>query len=174
MIGDVLKISLRFVFLVLLQVIVMNNINLGSGLVVAFIYPLFILMLPLRMQGWSVLLLSLLLGLSIDMFDNTMGLHASACVALAYARSVVLKLASPREGYDSTQKPTIQSMGTNWFMSYVIPLVLIHHAWIFNLENFQFDFFFRTQVRVILSSALSIALVYLSQYMLYQVRERRR
>ncbi len=174
MIGDVIRISLRFVFLILLQVIVMNNIPLGSGLIVPMIYPLFILMLPLRTPAWLVLVLSLILGMSIDAFDNTMGLNASACVALGYFRSIVLKIISPREGYDFTQKPTIQSMGSNWFMSYSLPLILIHHTWIFNLENFQFDFFFRTQVRVLLSSALTLGLVYLSQYMLYQVRERRR
>ncbi|MES2628410.1 MAG: rod shape-determining protein MreD [Bacteroidota bacterium] len=174
MIGDVIRIVLRFVFLVLLQVVVMNNINLASGLLVPFIYPLFILMLPLRTPGWLVLVLSLVLGLSIDSFDNTMGLHASACVAMGYFRGVILKMISPREGYDFTQKPTIQSMGTNWFMSYAVTLVLIHHVWIFNLENFQFDFFFRTQIRVLLSAAMTLGLVYLSQYMLYQVRERRR
>lgn len=174
MIGDVIRIILRFLFLVLLQVVVMNNISLGSGLIVPFIYPLFILMLPLRTPGWLVLILSLILGLSIDSFDNTMGLHASACVALGYFRGIILKFISPREGYDFTQKPTIQSMGSNWFMSYALPLVLIHNFWIFNLENFQFDFFFRTQVRVLLSASLTLGLVYLSQYLLYQVRERRR
>lgn len=174
MIADVIKITLRFVLLVLLQVVVINNINLANGLIVPFLYPLFILMLPLRTPGWLVLVLSTILGFCIDSFDNTMGLHASACVALAYFRGVVLKVISPREGYDFTQKATIQSMGSNWFMSYSVTLVLIHHVWIFNLENFQFDFFFRTQVRVLLSSAFTLGLVYLSQYMLYQVRERRR
>ncbi|HEX4886838.1 MAG TPA: hypothetical protein VFV37_02230 [Luteibaculaceae bacterium] len=174
MIFDALRHISRFVFLVLLQVVVMNNISLGSGLIVCFIYPLFIIMLPLRTQGWVALVIAALLGLIIDTFDNTLGMHASAAVAMAYFRMVILKWISPREGYDPTQKPTIQSMGSNWFMSYAIPLVVIHHIWVFNLENFQFDFFFRTQVRVILSSIVTLGMVYLSQYLLYQVRERRR
>jgi xanthosine utilization system XapX-like protein len=174
MIGDILKIAARFVLLVFLQCIVLNNLGLGKGLIVPFIYPLFILMLPFNTAGWLVMILGLFLGLSIDAFGNTLGLHASATLALAYFRTVILKVISPREGYDFTQRPNLQSMGSNWFMSYAVPLVFIHHFWIFNLENFQFDFFFRTQLRVIISSTLSLGLIFLSQYLLYQVRERRR
>lgn len=174
--GDVFRIFFRFFFLILLQAIVVNNLDLGitSGLIVPLVYPLFILMLPLLTPGWVVLILSCILGLCIDAFSNTLGLHASACVIMAYFRGVILKGISPREGYDITQKPTIQSMGSNWFMTYAVSLILIHNVWIFNLENFQFDFLFRTQFRVILSSLFTIGLVYLSQYLLYQVRERRR
>ena len=172
--GDVFKILFRFFFLILLQAIVMNNLGIASGLIVPLVYPLFILMLPLLTPGWIVLILSCVLGLSIDAFSNTLGLHASACVVMAYFRGVILKGISPREGYDITQKPTLQSMGSNWFMTYSVSLVFIHHVWIFNLENFQFDFLFRTQFRVILSSMFTLGMVYLSQYLLYQVRERRR
>ncbi len=172
--GDVLKIIFRFFFLLLLQSLVMNNLGLARGLIVPMVYPMFILMLPLLTPGWVVLILACILGISVDAFSNTLGLHASASVALAYFRSIILKSISPREGYDIIQKPTIQSMGSNWFMTYAVSLVLVHHLWVFNLENFQFDFFFRTQVRVILTSLFSLGLIYLSQYLLYQVRERRR
>jgi len=172
--GDIVRIFFRFFFLILLQTVVMNNLGIASGLIVPLVYPLFILMLPLLTPGWVVLLLSCVLGLCIDAFSNTLGLHASACVVMAYFRGVILKGISPREGYDITQKPTLQSMGSNWFMTYSVSLVLIHHVWIFNLENFQFDFLFRTQFRVILSSMFTLGMVYLSQYLLYQVSERRR
>lgn len=174
MIGEIIKIVARFIFLVFLQTIVLNNLGLGQGLIVPFIYPLFVLMLPFNTAGWLVMVLGLLIGLCIDAFGNTPGMHASATLALAYFRIVILKIISPREGYDFTQHPNLQSMGSNWFLSYAVPLIFIHHFWIFNLENFQFDFFFRTQLRVLISSILSLGLIFLSQYLLFQVRERRR
>ena len=89
----------RFIFLVLFQVLVLDNIQLG-GYLNPFMYVLFILLMPFETPGWVLLFSAFLLGGSIDLFEHTPGMHASAAVFMAFLRPAVLKLIAPREGYE--------------------------------------------------------------------------
>ena len=82
---------LRFVLLVLVQVLVLNNIQF-LGYLNPYLYILFILALPVRLRQWIVLLLAFVLGLTIDAFSNTMGLHAFATVFMAFFRLPIIKM----------------------------------------------------------------------------------
>src|ERR1051326_8640254 len=141
MINDLARNILRFLFLVLFQVLILNHIQL-SGYLNPFLYVLFILMLPFQTPDWLVLILAFALGLGIDMFSDTGGMHASASVFMAFCRKPVLKIISPREGYDINQQPTVQQFGFGWFFSYSGILVLIHHLFFFYTEAFHFSGFF--------------------------------
>ena len=163
MINEVIKNGLRFIFLVLFQVLILNNIQL-SGYLNPFLYVLFILMLPFQSPDWLVLILSFVLGISIDMFADTGGLHAVACVLMAFIRRPVLKLVSPRDGYDTGQKPTMQQFGFGWFFSYAGILIFVHHLTLFFMETFSFSEFFSTLFRVILSSLFTLMLIFISQF----------
>jgi len=170
MINEIIKVIGRFFILILIQVLLMNNIQLG-GFINPYLYVFFILMLPLNTPKWLLLILAFLLGLSIDMFSNTAGMHAAASVFMAYLRPYILELLSPREGYEMNHKPTIQHMGTNWFLSYAGILVFFHHLLLFYLEVFRFSEFFSTFFRVILSSAFTLLLVVLSQFLFTRTKE---
>jgi len=163
MISEVIKNSIRFLFLVFFQVLILNNIQL-SGYLNPFLYVLFILMLPFETPNWLVLILAFLLGISIDMFSNTGGLHAASSVLMAFLRQPILKLIAPRDGYDVVQRPTIQQFGFGWFFSYTGILVLLHHCFLFYMEAFHFTEFFSTFFRVILSSLFTLSLVFISQF----------
>lgn len=166
MINETVKNILRFIFLVLFQVLILNNIQL-SGYLNPFLYVLFILMLPFQTADWLVLVLAFVLGISIDMFADTGGLHAASCVLMAFFRKPILKLISPRDGYEVVQKPTIQQFGFRWFFSYAGILVLAHHFLLFYMENFSFSEFFFTLFRVILSSIFTLTLVFISQFFFF-------
>jgi len=163
MINDVVKNILRFLFLLLFQVLILNNIQL-SGYLNPFLYVLFILMLPFQTPNWLVLLLSFFLGLSVDMFADTGGLHAAASVLMAFLRQPILKLIAPREGYDINQQPTIQQFGFGWFFTYAGILVFVHHIFLFYVEAFHFSEFFSTLFRIILSSFFTLTLIFISQF----------
>ena len=163
MINELIGNIFRFLFLVLFQVLILNHIQL-SGYLNPFLYVLFILMLPFETPNWLVLLLAFMLGISIDMFSDTGGLHAAASVLMAFLRQPVLKLISPRDGYDTVQKPTIQQFGFGWFFSYAGVLVFIHHAFLFYMETFHFTEFFHTLFRVILSTFFTLTLIFISQF----------
>jgi len=163
MINDVVKNILRFLFLLLFQVLILNNIQM-SGYLNPFLYVLFILMLPFQTPNWLVLLLSFFLGLSVDMFADTGGLHAAASVFMAFLRQPVLRLVAPREGYDVNHQPTIRQFGFGWFLTYAGILVLVHHLFLFYMEAFQFSEFFSIFFRVILSSLFTLTLIFISQF----------
>ena len=163
MINDVIKNWLRFIFLVLFQVLILNNVEL-SGYLNPFLYVLFILMLPFQTPNWLVLILAFAMGISVDMFSNTGGLHAAASVLMGFLRQPILKLISPREGFDVVQRPTIQQFGLGWFFSYAGILVLIHHLFLFYMETFNFSEFGTTFIRVILSSVFTLSLIFISQF----------
>ncbi len=161
MIGNVLVIIFRIIIFILLQVTIIKQLDLGAYLN-PFLYVICILILPIEMnKGW-VMLIAFAVGLVIDMFYNTMGMNASACVFMAYCRPRVLQLYSPKGEYEPTASATIQSLGLNWVISYYGTLVLLHHLMLFFLEALTFSYFFQTLAKAIVSSAATLLLIILA------------
>ncbi len=158
---------LRIIVLVFFQVFMLNNIQL-SGFINPYFYVLFILLLPFETPGWLLLTLGFLLGLIIDLFSNTPGLHASATVFMAFLRPLVLDYFAPRDGYVPGTFPRIFHYGFGWFFQYSAILILAHHFFLFYIEVFRISDFFLTLSRVILSSIFTIFLVTISQYFIYR------
>lgn len=152
--------------MILMQVLIIQNINLSSY-VILLPYVLVILMLPFETSKLLVLFSSFLLGVCIDYFYDSSGLHAFACTLMGFSRHYILRYVSPREGYDAGVKPTVEDMGIAWFLSYAGTLVLIHHLFLFYLEVFRFSEFFSTLLRVILSSIGTFGLIYLIQFLFF-------
>lgn len=157
----------RFVFLILLQVWVLNNIQF-SGFINPYLYVLFILLLPFETPGWLVILLSFFLGLSVDMFTDTIGMHASASVFMGFARSYVLQSISPRDGYETGTYPRVYYYGILWFIKYALLLVFLHHLFLFTIEVFNFNTFHLVLLRTMLSTIFTTILVLLSQFIIFR------
>ena len=163
MIVKIVKNIFRFIFLVLLQVLVLNHIQ-WSGYINPYVYVLFILLLPSETPKWLLLLSALVLGLTIDMFGNTSGMHAAATVMMAFARPRILQLIAPRDGYEAETKLTPFVMGFKWFITYVSMSVLLHHLTYFYIEAFRFNEFFFTFLKAIFNSVITIFLIIIGQY----------
>ncbi|MFH1320402.1 MAG: rod shape-determining protein MreD [Bacteroidota bacterium] len=166
MVNYISRNTLRFIFLVLFQVLILNNIQF-IGYINPYFYVLFILLLPFETPKWLLLVLAFVLGLSIDMFSNTMGMHAAASVFMAFCRPYLLHYIAPRGGYEFESKPTIPHLGLNWYLSYSGILVLLHHLVLFYIEVFHLSEFFSTFYRVVISFCLTMILIIISQYLLY-------
>lgn len=163
MINSIIKYSLIFILLAFLQVIVFNNIQF-SGYINPYVYILFILLLPAEIPAWILLLLAFLGGSLIDVFSGSPGMHSFATVLVAFIRPVVLRGISVREGYEAGQSPAMATYGFRWFLVYTSVMVLIHHTALFYLEVFRLADFFRTMLRVLLSSFFSIIFILLIEY----------
>ena len=157
----------RFFVLILVQVLILNNIELG-GYVNPYIYILFIILLPVEIPAWLLIVTSFLIGLSVDMFSNSMGLHAAASVFIAFCRPFLLKRMAPREGYEPEVNLGVKKMGFQWFITFVTIMVLMHHFVLFYLEVFRFEEFFATLLRMTFSSLITIILIMLSQFVFYR------
>ena len=165
MIATVLANFLRFIFLILLQVLVLDHLDVANGYVVPYLYVLFLLMLPIELPAWAQLIIGALTGLVMDLFSNTPGMHMSACVVMMYARLNLLRLLAPREGYEFGMRPTVPRMGLAWFLTYASLLILAHHLWLFFIELHRFDHFFGTFFRALFSAAFTLALCLLAQFL---------
>ena len=114
---EIVKNIFRFILLILVQVLIIQNINLSSYIIL-LPYVLVIILLPFELSRLAVLFISFFLGVCIDYFFDSSGLHASACTLMGFSRYYVLKFISPRDGYDAGVQPTVTDMGLAWFLSY--------------------------------------------------------
>ncbi|MGB0887590.1 MAG: rod shape-determining protein MreD [Vicingaceae bacterium] len=167
MIFSVLKYAGLFVVLVLFQGLILNNIEFG-GYVVPFLYVIFILALPFETPNWAVLILGFILGIFIDAFTSTLGMHTIATLVMAFARTYLLKLVAPRGGYEFNSKPKIQDMGIAWYLLYALILISIHHLFLFYIESFKLSQFFYTLGRSIASIVFTLVLVLIVQLFNYK------
>lgn len=164
MITELLVFLFRFLILILVQVVVLNNVQF-SGFINPFVYIMFIMMLPVRMPKTFLLLAAFLTGLVVDVFSDTMGMHAAACVFMAYVRPTVLRIMAPRDGYETESSPSVKELGFTWFLIYASTLTFIHHFILFYIEVFRFSEFFTTFLRVLLSSIATLLTIMISQYL---------
>lgn len=162
MINSLIRYSVLFIVLMLFQVLIFNNIQL-TGYINPYVYILFIMLLPVEIPHWLLLVISFATGMLIDFFSGSPGMHASATVLVGFVRPTILRIISTKEEHE-TGGPSMYTYGFRWFLIYSIIVVLIHHTALFYLEVFRFTDFFRTLLRVILSSFFSVLFILLLEY----------
>ncbi len=162
----------RFILLVFIQVFLLKNITLYN-LSSPYLYILFILLLPFETPNLVLFALSFLMGLTIDAFYDTPGLHATACVLLAFVRILFISITVQKEGFDNEPEPTLSIMGFRWFFTYALILTLFHHFFLFNLEVFRFSEIRYTLVRVVLSTIFTVFLMLISGLLFFRSKERK-
>ncbi|RYU80773.1 hypothetical protein [Hymenobacter persicinus] len=117
-----------------------------------FFYLGFLLFLPIGTPIVVQLGLGFVVGFTMDLFYDTGGLHAAAAVLLAFLRPWVLRLLTPRDGYDAADSVNVHQMGGQWFVVYLALLVGIHHAAFFLLELGSFRTFGLTLAKIVVST----------------------
>ena len=153
----------RFVFLLALQVVVFNNINF-LGFVNPFPYILFILLYPVNGNRAGLLTASFLLGLTMDMFCNSGGVHATACLVLAYFRPYIFKFAFGIS-YEYQTVKIADKLSPERF-SFILIAVLLHHLVLYLLEIFRFNFFWEILLRTLLSTIFTLLLCIIIIYLI--------
>ena len=162
--NTLLKNIIRFAFFILVQVYVLDKIYLHR-MVTPYIYFLFILWLPFRMGRTMVMFIAFFLGITMDSFRHHPGFHTAACVLIAYLRPFLINLLIPQEGADTNyEEPSFKSMGGMLpYLIYTGVLTLFHHAWLFLLEAWQFGNIWYFLVKTLLSTAISLLLIVITE-----------
>ncbi|MGV6830711.1 MAG: rod shape-determining protein MreD [bacterium] len=124
----------RFIVLVLLQVLILNNINF-LGDINPYVYVLFIALFPVINNRMTFIFLSFLIGLCIDIFSDTGGVHAAASVFVGYARPLFLKFAFGMTYEHQTIRISQSDVGQR--LIYFTLIILVHHVILFSLEIFN-------------------------------------
>ena len=152
------RVVIYFLVFVLLQVLVMNNIHLFR-LVTPFVYIYVILKLPVDMTRSATILISFLLGLVVDIFSNTFGMHAAACSFIGFVRMPLLDRFVDVKDLPEQSIPSYSLFGYAKFIRYALVLVVLHHVTLFVIEAFTFFQPLFMVMRMMLSILLSFLLI---------------
>lgn len=167
MILELLSYLLRFVAIMIVQLLVVNNIELSSY-INPYIYISFILLLPVTLKPWQSLGLAFLCGAVMDSFSSTPGLHIAATVFMAYMRVHYLRFATTKEDQEGRIVPSMAKKGIVWFTFYTFVMTLMHHTLLFFLEIYGLQEFFSTLFRIVLSSFVTVLMIVAGQLLFYK------
>lgn len=143
-----------------LQVFIVRNLVFFE-VAFCFVYVSIILFLPSNTPVSVVLLIAFLAGLSVDLFYNTAGLHASASLLLAFLRNYIIKVLFPTKGLDNELLISLEGMGMERFIRYIIILTFIHHFYLFFLEAGSPKYFLNTSLKVVASVMFTSVVTFL-------------
>ena len=159
-----LYITFLFLFLLFLQVFLLNNI-LFLGYINPYLYVAFVFFYPLKKERYLFLFLSFLLGLSIDFFSDSLGINAFSLLFIAYLRLFLIRIIFKKTEQDYLLFNLDQEPFGKVF-NYVISLVVIHHFILFSLANFSTQNFSSVIVNTLHSSIFTSVLFFLGTYII--------
>jgi rod shape-determining protein MreD len=152
----------RFFLLLTAQIVIFNNIDL-FGYINPFPYILFIILYPVNGNKPMLIISSFLLGITMDLFSNSGGVHAASCLILAYSRPYLFKFAFGLSYEYQTVR--INDVLTPERFSFLLLAVIVHHFSLFILEVFQlsslWDILLRTILGTLFTLLMCIILIYI-------------
>lgn len=163
---------IRFVVLVIAQVLIINHIRLG-GYVHPYIYIIFVMLLPINIPGWQLLMSGFGIGLVVDLFMGTPGLHAGATTMMAFCRPYIITLVSGNKKFENNQEPRLSQLDFKWFLSYTLCMVAIHNFTLFMFEGFSFHLIGKALLKILISVPVSTLLILLILYLFSPTKKTR-
>ena len=159
--SNFLKHFFRLAIFILIQVYVLNKIPHLHRLITPYLYYLPLLWLPFSVSRIGLLMIGFLTGLTLDYFMNTPGLHAAACLLVAYVRPFVINILTPKDSSEfNYREPSPKAIQWTPYAIYVFVLTLLHHGYMVFLEWLDFGSFLDFIVKVIASTGISMLLIF--------------
>jgi hypothetical protein len=145
-----------------MQILVFNHIQF-AGIINPYPYLFFIMILPFDIKGRWIIILSALIGISIDFITYTMGLHMLTMVFTGYLRTILIPRLAPQGDYETGTIPSIRDYGWNWYFRYSTILILSHHTVLFFAESFSFMNTGQTLLNILSSSVFTFIIIIIFQ-----------
>ena len=153
----------RLFLLTGLQIVIFSEIQI-FGIASAFPFLLFLLLLPVRMPVWQLLLLGFTVGLVIDFFVGTYGLHAAAATLLALARNSILRFAT-KSVDDEEKEVKFRELTVIEFSNYTLLSSLVFCMVFFFLDYFSISAILRIGLQVIGSTIFTFVCIFSYRYL---------
>jgi len=160
--AGILQIVSFFIYVLAQALLLKNLVLFNTGF--CFLYVAFILLLPIETSTILLMTIGFVTGFVIDIFYNSLGLHALTMVFMAYIRNYWLSAITPQGGYDAGAVPDLKSNGIQWFLVYLMPLVFIHHLTLFLVEAAGMGLFWYSMLKTISSLLFTVTIIVLMQY----------
>lgn len=161
---------IRFVILLVVQVLVFDNIRFGNY-IHPYVYVLFVMLLPFDVPKWRLILDGFLIGMAVDVFNGTPGLNASATVFMSFLRPYIIGITTRKSDIEEKTAPTITEMGLQWFAVYGLLLLIAHNFTLFLLEAFSFKLIGMVLLEMLLSVPISLLLIILIIYVFKPIKK---
>lgn len=159
--SDLVKNIFRLFIFIVVQVYVLDKLPPLHRFVIPVLYYLFILWLPFSLNRLSLLLIAFVTGLTLDYFTQTPGLHAAACVLIAYVRPFIISILIPKDTAEfNYREPSARAMGWAPYSVYVFILTVLHHTYLTLLEWLQFGTFLDFVIKVLATTGISLLLIF--------------
>ncbi len=171
MIGQLPVILFRLVLLLLAQILIFSNINFSS-FVNPYIFPLFILLMPFETPRWLLMVIGFGAGLALDVFLGSIGMHAAACLLIAYLRPFLINVITPK-GTEFEISPNVYAQGVTWFIVYLGATMFVYLTFYFLLEAATFLNFFLLLVKIFFSVLVSVIFMLIFLF-LFSAKKKRR
>ena len=152
-----------FIFLLFLQVFVLNNILFLES-INPYLYIVFVFLYPLKTNRIPFLFYSFLLGLLVDFFSDSGGIHAFSILYIAYIRLFFIRIYFRKVATDfAFFKLKSESFGK--VFNYVVTLTVIHHLIYFTFANFSFQNLSNVISNTLFSCVFTLTLYFLGTYL---------
>ncbi|PRY89586.1 rod shape-determining protein MreD [Mongoliibacter ruber] len=167
--GRLFLLSIGFILYLIIQVLLLKNLVL-FGTAFCFLYVLYILLLPVDLKTIPSLLIAFFLGIGVDLFYDTLGIHTASILAVSFVRAGWLKILTPTGGYDDDLQPSMLNMGFGWFLTYSLPLFLLHHFLFFYIENLGTNLYLPVVQKIVFSTIFVFIMSIIVQLLFYRRR----
>lgn len=148
----------QFFIFVILQIPLLNKFVLFQS-AFGFIYVGFLIFFPFRLSPFIQLTTGFVIGLIMDMFSNTPGMHASASIFIMFIKDYWLPISA--EEPEDEINTSVFTLGNISAIIYSLPLIFIHHFIIFSLEYGRWEGFGSIFLKIVWSTLLTFFSVYL-------------
>ena len=148
----------RFIFLTLLQGLIFNNFDFFD-IYDPYICLVFLITFPIKVNKITFMIVSFLFGFVLDLYSNSIGINAAACLSIAFLRSYILSFVFGSfydpHGIKLIKNYVLESTFSQKFL-YLSSLILIHHFILFSLETFSIEFISLVIIKTVINSLISL------------------
>jgi hypothetical protein len=153
----------RLLLVFALQVLLFDHLHIGS-LGIVMMYILFLINLPTRTPRWAEMLIGVGVGMMMDIWHSSLGIHIAACVALTFVRPILLTNAI-QDIERIKDNLSIQNIGPAEYTKCAVLLTVLHHFIVLSLEMWSIHMWWMVLLQTLVSSAMTLCVILGYEYL---------
>ena len=153
----------RLLLVFALQVLLFDHLHIGS-LGIVMMYILFLINLPTRTPRWVEMLIGVGVGMMMDIWHSSLGIHMAACVALTFVRPILLTNAI-QDIERIKDNLSIQNIGPAEYTKCAVLLTVLHHFIVLSLEMWSIHMWWMVLLQTLVSSAMTLCVILGYEYL---------
>jgi hypothetical protein len=147
--------------LLFLQLFLFRDVAL-LGYAYIFVHIGAVLLMPTETSPILSMIIAFCIGFLVDMFYDTIGIHAAACVLIAFFRPRIVGLFSVQGELNSMAEYNVESAGALWFFQFSFTSAFLFCSLLFVLESTSLVIFFYSLLKIIASSLTMYSYLWVS------------